>query len=48
MFVFLKWVLFKTWAAANVDAVEELILSQERAPGIHRMSSVMHSRTRTL
>jgi len=35
--------------AQNVDAVEELILSQETAPGTHRTSSGMHSRTwRTL
>jgi len=37
----------KTYTAQNVDAVEELVLSQENAPGTHRTSSSsdMHSRT---
>jgi len=33
--------------ARNDDAAEELVSSQENAPGILRMSSDMHSPTRT-
>jgi len=37
---------FKRHTAQNIDEVEELVLSQESAPGTQRTSSDMHWRIR--